>query len=93
MDGRMDVRTYGRTYRFPLCSTGLRPPSGPNLKKALAITRPTNRNMYVQDLVVGFHSDLSILSVVHGEPPEAWKTLRTWLLIPTFHRFLLALMI
>ena len=28
VDGRTDVRTYGRTDRFPLCSTGLRPLRG-----------------------------------------------------------------
>ena len=30
---RTDGWTDGRTYRFPLCSTGLHPPSGPKPKK------------------------------------------------------------
>ena len=37
LGGGTDVRTYVQTYRFPLCSTGLRPPLGPKPKNVILV--------------------------------------------------------
>ena len=50
--GRAYVSTDVRTYRFPLCSTGLRPPLGPKPKKG-QVPFPSHQLRIEKKMVVG----------------------------------------